>query len=361
MSNKFVNISKYIEYDWLGDRMKKNIFIILISTLFILILMYFYEEKENILNRSYRDNSNKISIDYPYFNNVIIDNYLNDYLESYIKQGNDLVDLLFVDYDYYELEDRIELILYIYKESGSLVKKEIQKMVIDVDNGIILDDSKIMDVDREYDSYNQRIIDKDKPMIALTFDDGPNHNTSLVLDILESYGVKATFFLLGCNISGNEKVINRMNDLNMEIGNHMYSHKLITKLSNDKIKEEISNVDKLVFNIIGEYPTLIRPSYGTYNRKIKKLLDRPIIIWNVDTMDWKFHSSKKIADRVIRDVSDGAIVLMHDIYRATANSLEIFIPKLLDDGYQLVTVSELLYYKEIEINSGNVYNSGIIK
>lgn len=334
--------------------MKKNIFIILISTLFILILIYFYDEKENVLNRSYRDNN--ISIDYPYFNNLVIDNYLNDYLESYIKQGNDFLDLLFIDYDYYELDDRIELILYIYKESGSLVQKEIQKMEIDVYNNTILDTSRIIDVDKEYDSYNQKVIDKDKPMIALTFDDGPNHNTSLVLDILESYGVKATFFILGCNINGNEKIINRMNDLNMEIGNHMYSHKLITKLKDEEIKDEINNVDKLVFDIIGEYPTLIRPSYGTYNKRVKKLLDRPIIIWNVDTMDWKYHNSKRIADRVIRDVRDGSIILMHDIYRATANSLEIFIPKLLNVGYQLVTVSELLYYKGIEIKDGNIYS-----
>lgn len=342
----------------IGGDMKKNIFIILISTLLILILIYFYNDDNGILNMSYRDDNNNVFIDYPYFNNVVIDNYLNDYLDSYIKQGNDLVDLLFIDYDYHSLEDRIELIIYIYMENGNLVQKEIQKMEIDVNNGVVLENSKIMDVDFEYDSYNQRVIDYDKPMIALTFDDGPNHNTSLVLDILESYGIKATFFLLGCNIDSNEQLIVRMDKLGMEIGNHMYSHKLVTKLASDDIKEEINKVDRLVFDIIGDYPTLIRPSYGTYNNKIKNLVDRPIIIWNVDTMDWKYHSSTKIADRVIKNTRDGSIILMHDIYRATANSLEIFIPKLLDSGYQFVTVSELLYYKDIDISGGKVYSSG---
>jgi len=97
-------------------------------------------------------------------------------------------------------------------------------------------------------------------------------------------------------------------------------------------------------------------SYGTYNKRIKSLLDRPLITWNIDTLDWKNHNSKNIANRVIKNASDGSIVLMHDIYRATANSLEIIIPKLLEDGYQLVTISELLYYKGIIPEPSQVYS-----
>lgn len=337
--------------------MKKNLFIILISTLFILILIYLYDKKEEVINREYRDYENNISVDYPYFNNLVIDNYLNDYLEPFIEQGNDLLDLLFIDYDYEELEDRIELMLYIYKEKGSTVQREIRKMALDVDNGIILENNKVIDASIEYDIYHQTVIDNDKPMIAITFDDGPNHNTNRILDILEKYNAKATFFILGSNIKGNEKTIKRMKELGMEIGNHMYSHKLLTKLEDTKIKSEVEQVDDLIFNIINEYPTLIRPSYGTVNNRIKKIMDRPIIIWNVDTLDWKSHNSKKIANRALKNVSDGDIILMHDIYRATANSLEIIIPKLLEEGYQLVTVSELLYYKEIDTEAGKVYSN----
>ena len=86
-------------------------------------------------------------------------------------------------------------------------------------------------------------------------------------------------------------------------------------------------------------------------------MDRPIIIWNIDTLDWKYHSSKNIYKRVIRDISDGDIILMHDIYTATANSLELIIPKLLNDGYQFTTVSELLYYKNKKIEKGRVYSN----
>lgn len=338
--------------------MKKNLFIILISTLSILLLIYLYDEKEKILNKEYRDYENNISIDYPYFNNIVIDNYLSDYLEPYINQGNDLIDLLFIDYDYEELEDRIELILYIYQEKGSAVQKEVRKLEIDVDNSLILENNKVIDASIEYDIYHQTLVEKNNPMIALTFDDGPNHNTSRVLDILEKYNIKATFFILGTNIEGNEKIIKRMNDLGMEIGNHMFSHKLLTKQTDNTIKKEVDKVDNLIFNIINKYPTLIRPSYGTVNNRIKKLMNRPIIIWNIDTLDWKYHNSKQIANRVFKDVSDGDIILMHDIYRATANSLEIIIPKLLKDGYQFVTVSELLYYKEIDKVAGSVYSHG---
>lgn len=337
--------------------MKKNLFLILVSILFILVLFYFYDEKEEILNKEYRDYDNNISIDYPYFNNIVIDNYLNEYLEFYIDQGNDLLDLLFIDYDYEELGERIELMLYIYKEKGNTIKKETRRIDIDVVNSVILENRQVIDVKGEYEIYRQNMIDLNKPMIALTFDDGPNHNTSRILDILDKYGVKATFFILGTNIKGNEKTIERMKKQGMEIGNHMYSHKLLTKLENDKILSELESVDNLIFDITLEYPTLIRPSYGTVNKRIKEIMNRPIIIWNIDTLDWKYHNSGNIANRVFKSVSDGDIILMHDIYRATANSLEIIIPKLLDDGYQLVTVSELLYYKGIKIEAGKVYSS----
>ena len=247
--------------------------------------------------------------------------------------------------------------LYIYQEKENVILKDFRQIDIDITEGVILNNSRVVDTGIMYDVYNQSIIDIDSPMIALTFDDGPNHNTSRILDILEKYSVKATFFILGANIDGNEKIIKRMNDLGMEIGNHMYSHKLLTRLDNAEILDEVKRVDTLIFDITNEYPTLIRPSYGTFNKRIKEVIDRPIIIWNVDTLDWKYHNSKGIANRVLKSVSDGDIILMHDIYRATANSLEIIIPKLLDDGYQLLTVSELLYYKGINMIDGNVYSN----
>lgn len=336
--------------------MKRNIFIILVATLFILLLIYFFDKRIVILNKEYINQQKNIHIEYPYFNSNAIDNYLDSYLKLYLdyEKGTDF----FIDYDY-NLEDSIvELILYFYKGSEGVFEREIKRLEFDLETGSIIGNERVMDTSLDYDFYFSKEIDKDKPMIALTFDDGPNHNTVRVLDILEGYGIRATFFILGCNIEGNEKVIKRMDNLGMEIGNHMYSHKLLTKLSNEKIKSEVEQVDEEIFDIIGKYPTLVRPSYGTYNNRIKKVMDKPIIIWNIDTLDWKYHSSKRIANNVLKKVSDGDIVLMHDIYSATANSLKIIIPKLLEKGYQFVTVSELLYYKGITMKEGNVYSRG---
>lgn len=332
----------------------QNVFLILVSILFVLVLLYFYDERESVLNKEYSDNSKNIYVEYPFFNDMVIDNYITDYLSSYIDDDNDV---LFIDYDYREKSDYIELILYIYKEKNSLVKKETRKIDLDLVNSNIISTSLVIDKKIDYDIYNYNVIDYNKKLVALTFDDGPNYNTNRILDILDKYNVKATFFVLGTNINGNEGIIKRMNDLGMEIGNHTYSHRLLTKLEDDEIKMEIKNVDDLIFNITNKHPSLIRPSYGSINNRIKRIVDRPLIIWNIDTLDWKYHNSKRIADRVLNKVSDGDIVLMHDIYRATANSLEIIIPKLLNDGYQLVTVSELFYYKGLSLENDKVYSN----
>lgn len=334
--------------------MKKYLFIIITTTILITVLIYFYDKKETILNKEYIDNN--IHIEYPYFNNQGIDNYINTYLNKIID-NNPNNSKLFMDYDYDIQEETIALSLYTYKEKNNMISKDIKNLEVDLNANYTIHETNIKDTTLDYDIYKQKFINKNNPLIALTFDDGPNCNTNKILDILEKYNVKATFFILGTNIKGNEATIKRMNKLGMEIGNHMYSHKLITKLKNETIEKEITKVDNLIFEVVGKYPTLVRPSYGTFNKRIKSLIDRPIIIWNIDTLDWKYHNSKRISNNIIKKATDGDIVLMHDIYSATANSLEITIPKLLEKGYQLVTVSDLFYYKNKNLNKNNVYSS----
>ena len=121
------------------------------------------------------------------------------------------------------------------------------------------------------------------------------------------------------------------------------------------IKDEIDKTSSVIFEVTGRYPKLLRPSYGVYNNIVKKIGNMPIIIWDIDTLDWKYHNSKRIASRVINKVKDGDIILMHDIYSATANSLNIIIPELQNRGYTFVTIPELFYYKEITLEKGMVY------
>lgn len=302
--------------------MKKIIFCILIILLFGLII----SNQNNTYNKKYINYNKNWFIEYPHFTNQKINQNLTNYIDSNIK--ND--DYLFIDYDYI---NNNTLTMYVYKETNNIATSTTKVFIIN-------QKTKTSTPNIQYDFLNSKLINKDK-LIALTFDDGPNHNTIKVLNILEKYNIKATFFVLGINISGNEKIISRMNNLKMEIGNHMYSHSLITKLSTEKIQEEITKTDELVYNIIGKYPTLIRPSYGIYNQKLEKNINRPLILWNIDTLDWKYHNSTAIATKVFNNINHGNIILMHDIYNATANSLEIIIPKLLNEGYEFVTVSEL--------------------
>ena len=210
-------------------------------------------------------------------------------------------------------------------------------------------------INYEYDIIGNKVIDKEQKLIALTFDDGPSYNTNKVIDVLEKYNAKATFFVLGSKIKGNEYILKRLEKTGNEIGNHTYNHLLLTKYEEKKIKEEINKTSNLIFEVTGKYPTLLRTSYGSVNNKIKKLANMPIIIWDIDTLDWKYHNSKKIAGRVITKAKDGDIVLMHDIYSATANALNTIIPTLQERGYNFVTVSELFYYKGINLEKGKVY------
>ena len=306
---------------------------IIISFLIILIIGLFISNRNNTYNKKYIDYNNNIFIEFPFFNNDNIDNYLNDYINNFTNK----FDYLFIDYDF---TDNNNLTMYVYRENNNMVKYTNKRFYLNKFNNAKFVIKESND-DISYNFFTNKLVNKDK-LIALTFDDGPNHNTINVLNILEKYNISATFFILGTNIDGNEKIIKRMNELGMEIGNHMYSHSITTRLSNDKIKEEINKTDELVYNIIGKYPSLIRPSYGIYNKNFQKLIDRPIVLWNIDTLDWKYHNSKGIANRVFKNINRGNIILMHDIYNATANSLEIIIPKLLDEGYKFVTVSELL-------------------
>lgn len=292
--------------------------------------------------------SEKQEINYPFFNNSKIDNYIINYLNEYINTDEKTL----IDYDYLNEEDIYYLTFYKYIISGKKIKNNTDNLIINIKDSSI---NKTEETFYEYDIIQNKVVNTKSKMIALTFDDGPNYNTNKVLDVLEKYNIPATFFVLGSKIKGNEYILKRMVRSGNEIGNHTYSHLLLTKYDEDKIEEEIERTSNLVFDIIGKYPNLLRPSYGSINGKIKKVSNYPIIIWNIDTLDWKYHSSKKIAKRVINKVKDGNIVLMHDIYSATANSLNIIIPELQSKGYTFVTVSELFYYKNMTLENGKVY------
>ena len=201
-------------------------------------------------------------------------------------------------------------------------------------------------------------IDPAKPMIALTFDDGPKSSTTgKVLDVMELYNVRCTFFVLGSLAENNASILKRMDSLGCQIGNHSYSHPDLTTLSSGGVSDELNKTSNIVYGAVGKYPSLVRPPYGSSNQTVLNATAKPFILWSIDTLDWKYRDATRVHSVVMSEVSDGDIILMHDIYTSTADAVESIVPDLILKGYQLVTVEELSYYKNKPLNAYKKYSS----
>lgn len=186
-----------------------------------------------------------------------------------------------------------------------------------------------------------RKIDKNKKMVALTYDDGPSIYTPRILKTLKENNSVATFFAVGNRVPMYSDTVKKAYDMGCEIGNHTYEHKSLPNLSETEVKRQISKTNKEVKKAIGEKPVIMRPTGGATNANVKQWVGMPSIIWSIDTLDWKTRNADSTRRAVLNCVKDGDIVLMHDLYSATATASETIIPELVRRGYQLVTVSEL--------------------
>ncbi len=205
-------------------------------------------------------------------------------------------------------------------------------------------------------------LDPNRPMVALTFDDGPNLSyTPQVLDLLEEYGVKGTFFVVGSNLSDKTKpLLQRMVDLGCEIGMHGTKHENMTKVSYaTNVKRFKEMREKISGQIEGGYEThLLRPPYGSVNKSVKKACKEAevaCIRWSVDTRDWSNKNAKTIFKIVKNDTKNGSIILFHDRLKSTVAALKDVIPWLKEQGYDLVTVTELLESGGVPIEYGKDY------
>lgn len=203
---------------------------------------------------------------------------------------------------------------------------------------------------------NPEEADVNAPMIALTFDDGPNPDfTQRILDTLQANYSHATFFVVGPNAENYPDVLKAISEAGCEIGNHTYNHKDLTTLSLAEVEEQVDKVNRAVKKAVGENTTLIRPPYGAFDDSVLAQFEEPAVLWDLDTEDWKSRNAQTIVERVLDTVKDGDIVLMHDIYDSTAEAVELLVPKLKEQGYQVVSVSEMARYKGIELKLGKAY------
>ena len=194
-------------------------------------------------------------------------------------------------------------------------------------------------------------IDPGKPMVALTFDDGPGPRTSEILDQLKKYNAHATFFMLGKNVKSYPDAIKQMLKDGNELGNHSYDHQQLTKIDAEAIAKEVNDTNENIKNICGSPATVLRPPYGAINDTVKSSVGMPMILWNVDTLDWKTRNTQSTIDEVMRNLKDGDIILMHDIHEPSVQAALKLIPDLVSQGYKLMTVSELAAAKNVTLQN----------
>lgn len=205
------------------------------------------------------------------------------------------------------------------------------------------------DEDGKYDETKQR------PMIALTFDDGPGEYTEELINCLVENNAKATFFMLGQNVEAYPEIAKELSDAGMELGNHSYSHPDLVTIGADAAAQQVSNTDAALKAATGFEATVMRPPGGSFNDSVKSAIDHPLIIWSIDTRDWATKSEDQTYQVVMDNAQDGSVVLMHDIHEWSVKAAIRMIPDLIAKGFKLVTVSELAEAKGKTLQSGNAY------
>lgn len=186
---------------------------------------------------------------------------------------------------------------------------------------------------------------KEKPgkRVALTFDDGPHKSiTGEILNTLDKYHAKATFFMVGKQVQENATVAKDVHSRGHEIGNHTWKHSNLTKLTPENILSEVDSTNNIIYKATGHYPTVFRPPYGAKNKEVADLMEVPVVLWTIDTLDWKYRDSSKLLPMIQKSIKNNDIILMHDIHQSTSDGLESVLIYLQKQGYECVTVSEIL-------------------
>lgn len=196
---------------------------------------------------------------------------------------------------------------------------------------------------------------KNKKLIALTFDDGPSNNTKYFIKELQKRDALVTFFVVGNRVKKYEDVLKEAYLMGNQIGSHTYSHKNLLYFNEEEITKEIEKTNEAIYNVIGTKPTIIRVPYGNINKKIRSISNMNHILWNVDTLDWKYKNSNRVYKEIIKHAEDGNIILLHDIFKTSVNGVLKAIDELKKQGYEFVTIDEMVYLKNIKLDKSKTY------
>ena len=209
---------------------------------------------------------------------------------------------------------------------------------------IKMDGRKTMSVSSD-SVRSQSISDEVRPVVALTFDDGPNaSSTPILLDGLKERKVRATFFLIGENVEKgeNEKIVKRMYEEGHLIGNHTYTHCNLSKLETGEAKKELEQTDTVIEKITGKQPAFARAPYGELPVDSEQDLSRMYIGWTVDPLDWMTEDAGAVVKTVVEEINPGDIILLHDCYPSSVQAAIRIVDLLQGKGYEFVTVDHLI-------------------
>ena len=191
------------------------------------------------------------------------------------------------------------------------------------------------------------------PLVALTFDDGPRSSTTgPLLDGLELREVPATFFLVGSRIPGNEDLVQRMAAEGHQIGIHTYDHVSLKGLSRTEFDLQVGRTRAQIVDLVGEGNYWLRPPYGFLDKTAESWSGGPIILWSVDPEDWKDENIDRITAAVVDHVSDGDIILLHDLFPSSIPAALRIVDELTARGYCFVTVEQLMAERGVDPEAG---------
>jgi len=199
------------------------------------------------------------------------------------------------------------------------------------------------------------------PRVAFTFDDGPHYRfTPMLLDWMEKRGKFGTFFLLGASAYENPEIVARMHNAGHQIGNHSYSHALLTALEPHQILHEIAHTNQIIYNITGYRPTLLRPPFGGVNQRVQDVAyeaGKSVVLWSVDPRDWYYLNAIMVRDHIISRARDGSVILVHDIHESSILGTKMAMEHLAAQGFSFVTVNELYRRAGVGLYTGTIHRS----
>ncbi len=285
-----------------------------------------------------------------------------DKLDEYESKINELLNLKYPKFIVDEIEKKSDKNYYIKDNEMIIYYNNLEintneQLFLTVNYNEIKDYLDItFKLDSTYENEDGYNYDPNKKSVALTFDDGPNGSKTLeLLDILKENKAHATFFMVGNKMEYYKTVVTTVHNSGNEIGSHTYNHCNLKTAKIAKVLENEQLTANIYYGLTSDVMTYTRPPYGSINEKVRNSLDTIFVNWSIDPEDWRYKDVEHIKNEIMSHVSDGDIILLHDSYETSVEAVRQVLPLLYQDGYQVVSVSDLAKLKGRTLEKNTIY------